>query len=165
MKGLTVPATTPPAPSPDVLVREFHTTFGAPIATGPATLDFPRAAMRMALIEEEFCELLDAYYGPLAGQAVRDTITSARLHLDEQSRDVVEVTDAMGDLIYVLYGQALEASIPLDAALAEIHRSNQSKLGPDGRPILRGDGKVLKGAGYSRPDLTAVLERHATSQP
>ena len=85
-------------PSPAALVRE-STTFDAPILTGPATLSYPRATLRMALIEEEFCELLDAYYGPAFGAAVRTAITAAQATQDDQVRDVVEVTDAMGDLI------------------------------------------------------------------
>lgn len=146
-----------PAVSPAVLVSEFHTTFDAPIRTGKPTLEYARATMRMALIEEEFCELMDAYYGPRAGKHVREAIAFARWALDEVVRDVVEVTDAMGDLIYVLYGMALESGIPLDAALIEIHRSNMSKVGPNGEVLRREDGKILKPKTFSQPDLAAVL--------
>ena len=56
--------------------------------------------------------------------------------------------------------QALETGIDLPAVLAEVQRSNLSKLGPDGRPIYREDGKVLKGPGYFSPDVAGVLKRH-----
>ena len=150
------------APSPDVLVREFHTTFDAPIATGPATLDYPRVGMRMSLIEEEFCELLDAFYGPAAGSHVRAAIVAAQA-LDEQVRDVVEVADAAGDLVYVLYGLTLESAMPLDAVVHEIHRSNMSKVGADGTILRRADGKILKPKTYSPPDLVTVLKQHAAA--
>ncbi|NYH88835.1 hypothetical protein F4554_001473 [Actinopolymorpha rutila] len=60
-------------------------------------------------------------------------------------------------MAYVIYGTACEYGIPLDAVLAEVHRSNMSKLGPDGRPILRADGKVVKGPGFSAPEIAPIL--------
>lgn len=71
--------------------------------------------------------------------------------------DHVEVADALADIVYVAYGTALTYGIDLDAVLQEVHRSNMSKLGPDGRPILREDGKVLKGPGYFPPAIGEVL--------
>jgi predicted HAD superfamily Cof-like phosphohydrolase len=70
---------------------------------------------------------------------------------------VVDIADALGDLVYVLYGTALTFGINLDAVVAEIHRSNMSKLGSDNRPVMRSDGKVLKGRNYSPPDIAAAL--------
>ena len=67
--------------------------------------------------------------------------------------------DALADLVYVVYGMALETGIDLAAVLAEVQRSNMSKLGADGRPVYRQDGKVLKGPGYLPPDVAAVLAR------
>lgn len=153
--------TAQPTPSPDVLVSEFHTAFAVPEPTtpGPASLDFDRSRLRMALIEEEFCELLDAYYGKRVGSFIREAITAATTTLDEGERDVVGVTDALADMIYVEYGYAREARIPLDAALAEVHRANMSKLGDDGRPVILTDppGKIGKGKNYSPPNLRRVL--------
>jgi len=67
----------------------------------------------------------------------------------------VKVADALGDLLYVVYGAALEWGIPLDDVVAEIHRSNMTKdVG-----ATRADGKITKGPGYEPPDLAAVLDR------
>jgi len=71
--------------------------------------------------------------------------------------DPVEIADALGDGIYVKYGHAIERGIPLDDVLREIHRSNMSKLGDDGKPVLRNDGKILKGPRYSPPDIAKVI--------
>src|SRR5690606_20767624 len=112
----------------------FHRAFDLPVSEGPATLAFERADLRMSLIEEEFCELLAGYYGPQVARAVAraiDLATSAA----EPVKDIVEVADALGDLKYVIDGMALEAGIPLDDVVAEIHRSNMTKLGADGRPV------------------------------
>jgi predicted HAD superfamily Cof-like phosphohydrolase len=68
--------------------------------------------------------------------------------------DPLQVAQELADLVYVAYGTAVSLGIDLDAALAEVHRSNMSKLGPDGQPILREDGKVLKGPYYIPPDMT-----------
>ena len=69
---------------------------------------------------------------------------------------------ALADLVYVLYGMAQECGIPLPAVLAEVHAANLSKLGEDGRPVLRADGKVLRGPGYRPPDVRAALSRGTT---
>jgi predicted HAD superfamily Cof-like phosphohydrolase len=67
------------------------------------------------------------------------------------------LADALGDIVYVAYGAAVTYGLDLDAVLAEIHRSNMSKLGLDRRPIMRADGKVLKGPAYRPPDIGTVL--------
>ncbi len=73
--------------------------------------------------------------------------------------DLVGVADALTDLLYVVLGAMLAHGLhPVAEALfAEVHRSNMSKVGPDGRPVLRADGKVLKPPHYSPPDLTRIL--------
>jgi len=71
------------------------------------------------------------------------------------------VADAIADLLYVVYGAALTFGIPTAEVFAEVHRSNMTKLGDDGLPIYRDDGKVLKGPHYSPPDLAPILARHA----
>ena len=128
--------TTPTTPGSYVLA--FHTAFGAPVAEGAPTLTFDRAGLRHDLIAEEYEEFVDAFY---AG-------------------DLVGVADALADLTYVIYGFALEAGIPLDDVLREVHESNMSKLREDGTPLLRYDGKILKGPNYFKPDIAGVLERH-----
>ncbi len=91
--------------------------------------------LRKDLIEEELDELI--------------------LAIDNQ--DMVEVADALTDLLYVVYGAGHAFGIDLDECFKEVHRSNLSKLGEDFKPIKREDGKVLKPDTYSPPDLKFVL--------
>lgn len=104
------------------------------------TLDVPDEVkeLRCAVIEEEAAELRTAI----------------------EDDDIVEVADALGDLLNVVYGAALTFGIPIDEVFTEIHRSNMTKLDHDGEPILRADGKVLKGPNFSPPDLMPILLRH-----
>lgn len=71
--------------------------------------------------------------------------------------DVVAAADTLGDLEYVVNGMALGMGVDLPAVVREIHRSNMTKLGPDGKPIYREDGKILKGEGYEPPRLKELL--------
>lgn len=124
------------------LVAEFHRTFGHPVREGKPSLEhmsIERREMRLNLIREEVGELYYALVAP---------------------GDIVEVADALADLAYVIHGFALEAGIPLNEVITEVHRSNMGKLGADGKPIYREDGKVLKGPDYSPPDIAAVLAEH-----
>lgn len=144
---------------PMELVSEFHSVYSLPNrvdAHQPATLDFDRLHMRMNLIGEEFTELVTAVYGEEAGRAISEARAKAR-DLDDHTRDLVETADALGDLVYVVYGMALEAGIDLPAVLGEIQRSNLSKLLPSGSVVLRTDGKVLKGPDFVEPDIARVL--------
>jgi len=100
-------------------------------------LDGPSKLRRIALIAEELRELTDAL----------------------GNDNLVEAADAIADLLYVTYGTAVEMGLPADALVSEVHRSNMTKLGEDGKPILREDGKILKGPGYQAPDIRGVLER------
>lgn len=160
------PETTPngtPSPSipsprdPEALVRQFHATFGMPVRTGQPTVDIERIHLRVGLIAEEFAELMGAVYGDDAEQAVLATVTEA-VAGEAHTRDTVGAADALADLIYVIYGMALETGIPLDAVLHQVQRSNLSKLGADGKPIYRADGKVLKGPGFFEPRIAEALE-------
>ncbi|MEE6296545.1 bifunctional GNAT family N-acetyltransferase/nucleoside triphosphate pyrophosphohydrolase family protein [Georgenia wangjunii] len=144
---------------PDVLVAEFHRTYDVPVATDAARVDRERVHLRMALVVEELAELVAAVYGPAAAREIESAFTRA-VAADDGTRDTVATADALGDLVYVVYGMAQECGIPLPAVLAEIHASNLSKVGADGRPVLRGDGKVLKGPRYTPPDIAGVLARH-----
>lgn len=118
------------------MVREFHEKFGHKVSSSAA---IPEEAglrnLRLSLIQEERDELLVA----------------------SEEGDIVGVADALSDLLYVIYGMGHVYGIDLDRCFAEVHRSNMSKLGEDGRPIIRGDGKILKGPSYSPPDLKVVL--------
>lgn len=116
-------------------VREFHEVFGHPIADKPQFVEGERLDLRLALIEEEYREVLEAI----------------------ENDDLANFAKELADLIYVVNGFALEAGIDLDKVFAEVHRSNMSKLGADGKPIYREDGKVLKGPNYSEADVESVL--------
>lgn len=147
------------ASRPGVLVAQFHTTYGLPdlvAERATPTLDTPRLGMRMSLIEEEFAELLGAVYGPRARALVEEATAAVRAS-DEGNRDIVETADALADLVYVIYGMALECGIDLDRVLAEVQASNLSKLLPDGSVLLREDGKVLKGPDFFPPNVRRAL--------
>lgn len=117
-------------------VGEFMETFGQRVESYPTLSDDKTRILRMSLIEEEVGELKEA--------------------LDK--KDLVEVADALTDILYVVYGTGHALGIELDACFAEVHRSNMSKLGPDGKPIKRGDGKILKGENYTKPDLAKIIK-------
>lgn len=120
---------------PSELVRQFHQTFGHPVADKPELIDEYRSNLRLNLIAEEYAELENA---------VREG-------------DLVEIADALADLEYVLHGMALEYGIPLHEVVAEVHRSNMTKLDDDGKPIYREDGKILKSKNYEPPRIKEVL--------
>ncbi|GAA4422421.1 hypothetical protein GCM10023169_16860 [Georgenia halophila] len=154
------PSAEVPSPrDPEALVRQFHDTYALPVVSGAPDVDRDRIHMRMALVSEELAELVEAVYGQQAGAEMSAAFTRA-VAADDGTRDTLEAADALGDLVYVVYGMALECGIPLDDVLAEIQASNLSKLGEDGKPIYREDGKVLKGPGYFPPDITRVLAAH-----
>jgi len=120
-------------------VRAFHDAFGIPNAHVPTGAIGDRdALLRYKLIREENEEYLES--------ALRG--------------DLVEVADALGDILYILCGTLLKHGLEhkIDEVFREIQRSNMSKLGADGRPIHREDGKVMKGPGYFKPAIAAILE-------
>ncbi len=119
-------------------VRAFHDAFGIANATTPcADIGDREALLRYKLIREENEEYLEA--------ALRC--------------DLVEVADALGDILYILCGTLLKHGLEhkMDEVFREIQRSNMSKLGTDGRPIHRADGKVMKGPDYFPPDIARIL--------
>mgnify|MGYP000992702123 FL=1 len=141
---------------PEALVRRFHHVYGLPVQTDGASLERESLDMRMSLIAEEFSELVGAVYGQDARAELESSYRRA-VAADDGARDTVEAADALADLIYVIYGMALETGIDLASVLAEVQRSNMSKLGADGKPVYREDGKVLKGPDYFPPNVEAVL--------
>ena len=72
---------------------------------------------------------------------------------------MIEIADALTDLLYVVYGMGAAMGIELDYTFGDVHRSNMSKLGEDGKPIYREDGKVLKGPNYKPPNLYDIIYR------
>ncbi|MDN5558444.1 MAG: GNAT family N-acetyltransferase [Ruaniaceae bacterium] len=141
---------------PEALVRQFHETYHLPVVTGEPSVDIDRIDMRMGLIAEEFAELVGAVYGAEGEERITVAFREV-LANDANTRDTVAAADALADLIYVIYGMALESGIALDAVLREVQRSNLSKLGADGAPIYREDGKVLKGPGFFEPRIAEAL--------
>jgi len=139
------------------LVLQFHHTYSVPIRPfSDPTLDYERMNMRMSLIAEEFAELMGAVYGPRA-RAIIEAATAEAVATDEGERDVIETADALADLVYVVYGMAIESGMNLDSVLAEVQASNLSKLMPDGSVKLREDGKVLKGPNFFQPNIARGL--------
>ena len=140
-------------------VREFHETFGHPVAPEPTTIKDDRYVLRLALILEEAIELADALGFPT--DDIKDSadymLNKIGPRIYDENVDLVAVADALGDLDYVINGAALEMGIPLPEVTEEIHRSNMTKLGPDGKPIYREDGKILKGKDYEPPNLGPIL--------
>ena len=143
---------------PEQLVRQFHQVYGLPIQTDQPSVARERIHMRMALILEETAELVAAVYGEKAGAHLEAAISELR-GLDDNTRDTVGAADALADMVYVIYGAALESGINLPAVLQAVQASNMSKLGPDGKPIYREDGKVLKGEAYFPPDVEGALKQ------
>lgn len=156
-----LPARPDPA-RPMELVRQFHRIYDVPIVTTGADIDVDSLAMRMSLIAEEFAELVGAVYGGAAEGVVLQGFGDAVAY-DDETRDTVAAADALADLVYVVYGMALETGIPLDDVLGEVQRSNLSKLDADGSVLRRADGKVLKGPDFTNPDIAGILRRRRLS--
>jgi len=120
-------------------VREFHETYGLPVKGEPHISDEKTNALRINLLAEELEELQEAL----------------------KDGDIVEVLDALTDLQYVLDGAYLSFGLHhvKQAAFDEVHSSNMSKLGEDGKPIVRPeDGKILKGPNYFKPDIAQFVK-------
>lgn len=121
-------------------VQEFHESFKLGINHEPiADLGEPKNNLRFNLMAEENEEYLEA----------------------ANNNDLVEVADALGDMLYILCGTILEHGMQhkIEEVFNEIQRSNMSKLGADGKPIYREDGKVLKGPSYFKPNIEEILNK------
>lgn len=121
-------------------VKAFHTAFKIGHRETPkANLGTAKNNLRFNLMKEENEEYLQA----------------------AEDNDLVEVADALGDMLYILCGTIIEHGMQykIEAVFDEIQRSNMSKLGDDGEPIYREDGKVLKGPNYFKPHIKAILEQ------
>lgn len=131
------------APSAQQMVAEFHERFDLPRSTQPTVdIDPVLVGLRNSLLHEEAGELMAAC---IAG-------------------DLVAIADGIADVLYVVYGTAVTYGLDADALLREVHRSNMSKLGSDGLPVRRWDGKILKGPNYSPPELETFLAMMGSSK-
>ena len=119
----------------NIKVKKFMEAFGQEVKKEPEMPDGETVNLRIELIAEELEELWDAC----------------------EQKDIVEIADALTDILYVTYGAGHAFGIDLDKCFKEVQRSNMSKLGEDGKPIYREDGKIMKGPNYSEPDLKSVL--------
>lgn len=119
-----------------IRVMDFMNNFKQEVKYNPEFPDEKVQKLRISLIEEELEELKEAI----------------------ENKDIVEVADALTDILYVTYGAGAAFGIDLDKCFEEVHNSNMSKLDRDGRPIYREDGKILKGPDYFEPNLEKIVE-------
>ena len=140
-------------------VREFHQAFGHPINEKPTVPSFELRALRVRLIAEELIEFARA-----SGIGLTLDTFNGEATISPQDQpdfrhmiDMVEAADGLGDLDYVVNGACLVWGFPAEEIYTEVHRSNMSKLGANGKPIYRQDKKVLKGPNFTPPDIAAVL--------
>lgn len=134
------------------LVREFHEAFDLPVKDSPTIPDIRRVELRRRLIQEEFREV-DEEFERIVGRLSAGTYSHAR----QVYVDIARLAKELSDLRYVVEGSELEFGIPTERVYAEVHRSNMSKLGPDGKPVRRHDGKVLKGPDYTEADVLSIV--------
>lgn len=113
------------------MLAEFHTAFAHP--------DTDALWLRPTLHQEEHAELIEAL----------------------EQGDVAAIARELADVLYIAYGTAHVYGIDLDAALAEVHRANMSKIGPDGKPMRRADGKVIKPPDFQPPDMSEAIREAA----
>jgi predicted HAD superfamily Cof-like phosphohydrolase len=120
-------------------VNEFMEVFKRSIKTSPTLIPQEAAAMRYKLMNEENEEYAVAV----------------------KNGDLVEIADALGDMLYILCGTMIEHGMQdkIEEVFDEIHRSNMTKLDYDGKPILRDDGKILKGHAYEKPNINQILKK------
>ena len=121
-------------------VEDFHNAFGLGVAKKP-TIDLSQETikLRFNLMKEENEEYYEA----------------------ASKNDMVEVADALGDMLYILCGTIITHGFQnkIEEVFDEIQRSNMSKLGTNGKPIYRNDGKVMKGPNYFKPNIEAILKK------
>jgi predicted HAD superfamily Cof-like phosphohydrolase len=126
-----------------LMVRAFQTAFDAPMPEKPTRLDEKRAKLRHKLLQEEVTEIKKA------------------LAIEEDLDALEAISDGIVDAMYILLGTAHEYGIGdrLPLMFDEVHNANMRKLGEDGKPIYRKDGKVMKPEGWTPPNLKSILNR------
>ena len=117
-------------------VKKFMQTFGQEVSTKASFPNDKITSLRLSLIKEELLELTEAV----------------------EKKDIIEVADALTDILYVTYGAGHAFGINLDKCFEEVQNSNMSKLGKDGKPIFNENGKVMKGPNYFKPNLSQFLK-------
>tara|TARA_B100001027_G_scaffold70381_1_gene48033 strand:- start:5 stop:376 length:372 start_codon:yes stop_codon:yes gene_type:complete len=117
-------------------VGTFMKTFGQEVKQSPSLSTDEINELRVSLIKEELDELLEAI----------------------NNKDLVEIADALTDILYVTYGAGHAFGINLDKCFEEVQNSNMSKLDSNGKPIYNDKGKVMKGPNYFKPDLSKFIK-------
>lgn len=123
------------------MVHEFHRVYDCNISQTPSLPSNDERALRISLLREEYQEYI----------------------LAEQNNDLVEIADALADMLYIINGTCVSYGIPMDKIFAEVHASNMSKLDSDGKVLRRDDGKVLKGPNFFKPKIREILQNHESS--
>lgn len=120
------------------MVKDFQNAFNLPCPDELTMPDGDVIRLRLSLVSEEFLELTEEF------------------NMNE-GFDITKVAKELADLLYVTYGFAATLGIPIDKVFEEVHKSNMTKLGDDGKPVYRDDGKVLKSKNYRPANLDSVL--------
>jgi predicted HAD superfamily Cof-like phosphohydrolase len=159
-----------------LMVSEFHRKFGhpAPVQLNEDHLNDPKwRELRVKLVAHELLELaqalgVDIELGycherehTLSGKELEGNVHIMAVDVPDAPPSMVGTADALADLDYVVNGAAVCFGIPLPLVTAEVHRSNMSKLGADGEPLMSPDGKILKGPNYREPDIAGLLAHWA----
>ena len=116
-------------------VKAFMNTYGQEVKNTPEFPDSKIVQLRIDLIQEELNELKEAI----------------------NNNDIIEVADALTDILYVTYGAGHSFGVDLDSCFNEVQNSNMSKLGDDGKPIYNESGKVMKGPNYFKPNIKKII--------
>ena len=116
-------------------VKTFMNTYGQEVKNNPEFPDSKIVQLRIDLIQEELNELKESI----------------------NNKDIIEVADALTDILYVTYGAGHSFGVDLDSCFNEVQNSNMSKLGEDGKPIYNESGKVMKGPNYFKPNIKKII--------
>ena len=116
-------------------VKTFMNTYGQEVKNTPEFPDSKIVQLRIDLIQEELNELKEAI----------------------NNNDIIEVADALTDILYVTYGAGHSFGVDLDSCFNEVQNSNMSKLGDDGKPIYNESGKVMKAPNYFKPNIKKII--------
>ena len=158
------------------MIAEFHDAFERPVHYTPREMSVSERELRIKLLWEEFHEFVVA-------SGFSPTLPVVFEHVEGSRSDYIEMADGLGDMLVLCYGTALHMGFNLDDVFAEIHYSNMSKLGADGKPLINGEtpgyrtglaydgliasesgydprlpiGKILKGPTYCKPDIVRAI--------
>lgn len=138
----------------------FHKAFNHPVRIEPQVISEEEARLALKLIEEEFLELADAMFPGITEDpeflSITDLLKLYPFEYDYKP-NLAEIADAVGDLDVVVNGAGIRHGLDMQLLGQEVYESNMSKLGADGNPIYRADGKIQKGPNFREPAIARVL--------